>query len=80
MTMSVSIVYAIEVQRAEIRVNNIMRLGAIGEGNNVRKRPIKVTLESRKMLDTILKNSKKLKNLHEEDPLRKVFLKPDVHL
>ena len=73
------IIDAIEVQRAEIRVRNIMRLVAIGEGNNVRKRPIKITLESRKMRDTILKNAKKLKDLRAEDPLRKIFLKPDVH-
>ena len=73
------ILNAIEIQPTAIRIKTMKRLGVIDEQNEERRRPIKVTFESRMMRDNVLKNAKKLKNLEDEDPLKKIFLKPDVH-
>ena len=40
---------------------------------------MKVSLETRAMRDSILRNASKLKDQGEQDPFKRVFLKRDVH-
>ena len=73
------ILRAIEVDPNKVKVERIERLGKVEEGNAMKKRPIKVTLETRAMRDSILRNASKLKEQGENDPFKRVFLKRDVH-
>ena len=73
------VLQAVGVDPNQIKVSSIRRLGRRDEENQDKKRPMKVTFEEKSMRNNILKNAKKLKDLDEENPLKKVFLKPDVH-
>ena len=55
------------------------RLGQFDEDQVNRTRPLKVTLEQRSMRNSILKNSKHLKDQPEGSQYKKVFLKRDQH-
>ena len=70
---------AININPANVDVVKFTRLGKREEGNLTKNRPLKVSLEQKSKRWDILKNAKKLKDLDEGDPLKKVFLKPDVH-
>ena len=64
------ILRAIDLRPEDIDVSNMERLGRVDddEGNSTtRKRPLKVTLESRAVRNTILKNAYKLKDQAEQN-------------
>ena len=74
------ILRAIEVNNEDVQIKSLERLGRLEEGGtSQRRRPMKVTLETRAMRDSILRNASKLKNQGEHDPFKRVFLKRDVH-
>ena len=70
---------AIGVKREEVKIECMERLGQIDEDQVNRTRPLKITLEQRSMRNTILKNSKNLKDQPEGSQLKRVFLKRDQH-
>ena len=74
-----SILNAIGVKRDDVKVEDVERLGKIDENQGNRTRPLKITLEKRSMRGIVLKNAKNLKDLPEESPYKKVFLKRDQH-
>ena len=74
-----NILRAIDINPDDVQVNNMVRLGIRDENTPTRNRPLKVTMENKMKRGEILKNAKKLKNLADGNPLKKVFLKPDVH-
>ena len=74
------ILRAIEVAPNSVQIRSIERLGKLDEGvTTQRRRPMKVTFESRTMRDNILRNASKLKDQGERDPFKRVFLKRDIH-
>ena len=74
------ILQTIAVAPNSVKVKCIERLGKLEEGvTNQRRRPIKVTFETRSMRDSVLRNASKLKDQGEHDPFKRVFLKRDVH-
>ena len=76
------ILRVIDVKPEDVKVHNIERLGKIDEddGNNrPRRRPIKVTVDSRAVRNSILKNASKLKDQDDDSPFKRVYLKADVH-
>ena len=57
-----------------------MRLGKQNKDiEGPRRRPVKVTLETRDTRDSIIRNASKLKDQGENGPFKKVFLKRDAH-
>ena len=70
---------AIQVRGGDIKIANMERLGQKNEGQENRNRPLKVTLETRTMRESILRNSKKLKDQPEGSHYKRVFLKRDQH-
>ena len=64
----------------DIQIKSFKRLGRLEEGGtSQRRRPLKVTLETREMRDNILRNASKLQNQVEKEPFKRVFLQRDVH-
>lgn len=74
-----TILRSIDIDPNNVNVSKLTRLGRRDDENSTRNRPLKITLEHRSKRGEILKNAKKLKNLNDGNPLKKVFLKPDVH-
>ena len=74
-----NIVTVIGINQANIKVENVERLGTRDENAPNRTRPLKVTLEKSQMRYEILKNSSKLRDQAEGSIYRKIFLKKDVH-
>ena len=70
---------AIDINPDNVAVTKLTRLGKKDDGNSTRNRPLKVTLELKTKRGEILRNAKKLKDLGDDHPMKKVFLKPDVH-
>lgn len=54
-------------------------MGTRDDNISTKNRPLKVKLDMKSKRSEIMKNAKKLKNLDIKNPLKKVFLKPDVH-
>ena len=75
----VNILDAIGVRHEDVKIEGMERLGQIDENRANRTRPLKVTLEQRSMRNSILKNSKNLKDQPEGSQYKKVFLKRDQH-
>ena len=73
------IIDAVGVERTDVGVSCMARLGKINEEQEGKTRPLKVTLEQRAMRDNILRNAKNLKDLPEGSQFKKVFLKRDQH-
>ena len=74
-----SILDAIGVRREDVKIEGMERLGQVDENRANRTRPLKVTLEQRSMRNSILKNSKNLKEQPEGSQYKRVFLKRDQH-
>ena len=71
------IVSVIGVNTNEIKVENIVRLGAITDDQPNKTRPMKVSFEKNGMREKILKLSKNLKD--QGGPYERIFLKKDTH-
>ena len=74
------ILRAIDIDPMNIKISSIRRLGRRDDENREKRRPIKITLEKKGMRTDILRNAKKLGDINEDkNPLKKIYLKPDVH-
>ena len=73
------IVDTIGVQRNEVQIEYVERLGQRNEGQGQRNRPLKITFGHSSMRNKVLKNSYKLKDQPEGSVYKKVFLKKDQH-
>ena len=73
------IVDAIGVQRNEVQIEYVERLGQRNEGQEQRNKPLKITFGHSSMHNKVLKNSYKLKDQPEGSVYKKVFLKKDQH-
>ena len=76
-----NILRKLDIDPEDVEVNKFIRLGkqVRGVSSGRKCRPLKVTLKNKSNRGQILKNAKKLNELEETDPLKKVFLKPDTH-